>query len=130
MIWTVLALPNGRSVQISGNSVQVLGDDNTIAEGMMLASDSGAERYAGTIKVANNDVKVENGHAAFVLGSTGPPSVLSQAELVGNVVTGNAEYAMASTDDAEHCEFTDNDMTGFVATVAETGQYGEQITEQ
>lgn len=119
--------PFERTVHVMGNTIDVAGgDEGAVAEGMMLASDSGAEAFAGTMLVSGNEISVDDGYAALVLGSTNPPSTLNQAEIVENLVTGSAEYGMVSTDGAQNCEIADNDMSGFVATVAETGPYGEQ----
>ena len=78
-----------------------------------------------TYVVTGNEVEMENGNAAFALGSSIPVAILKDAVISNNRISGMAEYGVLSLDGAQNCTIADNDMADFTPSVANVGLYGE-----
>ena len=116
-----------RTVRIENNHIRVVGsgDAETPEVGMLLSNDNGVPGFGATYVVTGNEVEMENGNAAFALGSSIPVATLKDAEISNNRISGTAEYGVLSLDGAQNCTIADNDMTAFTPSVANVGLYGE-----
>jgi hypothetical protein len=110
-----------RTVHVADNRIEVLGSggENATTHGMLLSNDNGLEGFSSAYSVTNNEISVENGQAAIVLGSVSPHANLRDAEIRGNALSGTADYGIFAMEAAQDCVVEDNDMTELEADVAE-----------
>ena len=110
-----------RTVSIANNHIQVVGSANDTAttQGMLLSNDNGLEGFAAMYMVSGNEIHMQDGDAAIVLGSIDPAATLRNAQIVDNVIGGTAEYGIFSAQEGMDCVVEGNDMTDFEAGVVE-----------
>lgn len=115
-----------RTVRIENNHIRVVGDgdDKASEVGLLVSNENGVPGFGATYIITGNTVELQNGNAAFVLGSTYPQAILKNAEISNNHISGTARYGVLSLDGAQNCKIADNDMTGFTPSVANVGLYG------
>lgn len=116
-----------RTVRIEHNHIRVVGSGDAEASevGMLLSNDNGLPGFGATYVITGNTVELENGNAAFLLGSSYPVATLKDAQISNNQISGTAQYGVLARDGAQHCTITDNDMSAFTPSVAHVGLYGE-----
>ena len=70
---------------------------------MLLSNDNGVPGFGETYVVTGNEVEMENGNAAFALGSSIPVAILKDAVISNNRISGTAKYGVLSLDGAQNC---------------------------
>lgn len=116
-----------RTVSVENNRIQVIGSANDAAttQGLLLSNDNGLQGFASTYTIAGNEIDIQDGDAAIVLGSTDPVATLRDALIVDNVIGGTAEYGIFSAEEAPGCVVDGNDMTELEAGIAEVELSGD-----
>lgn len=118
--------PSTRTVRIVNNHIRVVGSGDPKAGevGMLLSNDNGLPGFGATYVITGNQVEIQNGNAAFALGSSYPIAILKNAEISGNRISGTARYGVLSLDGAQNCKIADNDMSDLTPSIAHVGLYG------
>ena len=117
-----------RTVRVENNRIAVMAPsgEDFVSEGMLLSNDNGVEGFGATYVVTGNEVDIQDGYAAIVMGSNIPVAILRGAEISDNRITGTANYGIVSTEGAQYNKILANDMTGFVPEIANIGLYGTE----
>ncbi|MCE7985210.1 MAG: hypothetical protein DYG89_28900 [Caldilinea sp. CFX5] len=117
-----------RTVRIENNHIRVVGagDGEAPAVGMLLSNENGVEGFGAKYVITGNEIAMQNGDAALVLGTVYPPATLKQAAIRDNRISGTARYGILSEEGAEGCMITNNDMSALAPSVAHVGLYGEK----
>jgi hypothetical protein len=116
-----------RTVVVENNRIQVIGSgsESATTQGMLLSNDNGLDGFAATYTVTGNEIDIQDGDAAIVLGSMNPVATLRNAQIVDNVIGGTSEYGIFSAEDAPGCVVDGNDMTALDARISEVELSGD-----
>lgn len=122
-----LPYASARLASIAHNHIKVVGSatETGTTQGVLLSNDNGLEGFAAMYAVSGNEIDMQNGDAAIVLGSMDPVATLRNAQIVDNVISGTAEYGIFSAQEGSDCVVEGNDMTGLEAGVAEVELSGD-----
>lgn len=116
-----------RTVRIENNHIRVIGNGDAEASevGLLLSNENGVAGFGASYRVTGNEVEMQNGNAAFALGSRIPVATLNDSTISGNRISGTARYGVLTLDGAQNCMIADNDMSAFTPSEAHVGLYGE-----
>ena len=77
--------------------------------------------------VTGNEIDIQDGDAAIVLGSVSPMAALRDADIQKNVIRGTADYGIYSAEAMHDCLIKENNMAELEAGVEEVELSGEGV---
>ncbi len=118
-----------RTVSIANNQIKVVGSatETATTQGMLLSNDNGLEGFAAKYTVTGNEIDIQDGDAAIVLGSVSPMAALRDADIQKNVIRGTADYGIYSAEAMHDCLIKENNMAELEAGVEGVELSGEGV---
>jgi hypothetical protein len=123
-------IPFAMTLRLQRNKIRVIGEpeEGVFTAGVLIGTDDGAGDYAGSATIEHNEIEMQGGDAALILGAHyGVPFSLNGAVVKANRIRGSARYGILSVHGAQNCVLSGNNMATLTPGVAHVGLYGSAV---
>jgi hypothetical protein len=123
-------IPFAKTLRFQRNRIRVAGEseEGVFTAGVLIGTDDGVDDYAGPVVIEQNEIEMQGGDAALILGAHyGVPFSLNGAVVRANRIGGSARYGVLSVHGAQNCVLSGNNMATLTPGVAHVGLYGPAV---